>query len=201
LGWFIYHNRHNFQGIATIELGAGCGLSGFLAGLFCSKTLITDGNKVVLRLLEQNRVLLSNESVHVSSLIWGRKKEVEDTIQTHGAPDVIIGADVVLWPSFVHPLLITVRWLLAYKASSSVCYISYVLRAVTTTNLFFSTAEELGLTVKVIKASEFLPDDVSDLIGAEGKSIFEVRLSNPHDIHLDKSESAAIHTDILSSPY
>ena len=69
----------------------------------------------------------------------------------HAVPDVVIGsdmcgcicmyicvyaavgADVILWPDYVRPLLLTVRWLLSYRAHTSACYISYVVRATATT--------------------------------------------------------------------
>lgn len=168
LSWFVNHRKNSFKAASVIELGAGCGLSGFLCGVYSSKTLVTDGNEIVLRLLEQNRIFCKNTSISVRKLVWGIKKEVEDVTPVFGEPDIIIGADVVLWPSFVSPLLRTVRWLLACKPRDSVCYISYVLRAVSTTNIFLSVAETMDLTVVEIPAISFLPLEVAEQLGSEG---------------------------------
>lgn len=45
------------------------------------------------------------------------KKAVSNEINEYETnyPDVIIGADVILWPNFVAPLLTTVKLLLSYR--------------------------------------------------------------------------------------
>lgn len=99
-----------------------------------SKTaVITDGNDVVLRLLERNIPYGAPDVVAVSKLMWGYKGEIASVVAKFGEPDVIIGADVILWPDYVDPLLLTIRWLLSVKPRDSRCYISYVQRAVNTT--------------------------------------------------------------------
>lgn len=95
--------------------------------------MITDGNDVVLKLLERNIPYASPGKVEVSKLMWGYKEEVASIVAKYGEPEVIIGADVILWPDYVAPLMLTIRWLLSCKPNESRCYISYVQRAVLTT--------------------------------------------------------------------
>lgn len=91
------------------------------------------------------------------------------------------GADIILWPGFVRPLLLTLRWLLSFHpkyvmlsflwwlfSRTCECYISYVVRAHSTTvifgtcwphpwqKLFMDGAAEIGLDVTV---SSLLIDD------------------------------------------
>ena len=83
---------------------------------FSNRCFITDGNEVVIRLLDKNKEWLYSHSdkVTVMKLMWGIKSEIR-SLQT--SPEVIIGADVILWPNFVIPLLLTVKWMLSLNAS------------------------------------------------------------------------------------
>lgn len=167
LSWFIYGNRTLFKGVNVIELGAGCGLAGFVAANYCRSCCITDGNDIVMKLLKQNAEFLKTENVSVQKLLWGVKSEVEgfelvpgSTIDGKtGGIDIVIGADVILWPNQVMSLLYTVRWLLSPKQSTAACYISYIVRANSTTDLLFKTASSLGLIVDTIPISSFVPSD------------------------------------------
>lgn len=60
--------------------------------------------------------------VVASELIWGQKQKVVEYLERSSAPlpDVIVGADVLLWPAYTLPLLLTVRWLLALKPRYSI---------------------------------------------------------------------------------
>ena len=47
-----------------IELGAGCGLAGFVASFLTTNNVyITDGNEVVLRLLTKNQEYINNPKI------------------------------------------------------------------------------------------------------------------------------------------
>lgn len=140
-----------------LELGAGCGLGGFVAANFCKTCTITDGNDIVCELLRHNKEHLHTENVQIAKLLWGIKEEVD--VNTVDKPDVIIGADVILWPNQIIALLHTIRWLLECKPSESVCYISYIVRANTTTERLFNTAVKLGLLITTVPIEDFVPAD------------------------------------------
>lgn len=76
LSYFIeYYLARKLDGKVVLELGAGCGLGGFIASRYCYRSIVTDGSDVVMRLLERNKVFLDSTNVTVSKLIWGIKRK------------------------------------------------------------------------------------------------------------------------------
>ena len=172
LSWFIYSNKTEFRYARVLELGAGCGLAGFVAANYASSCVITDGNDIVVKLLKKNQEFLAMENVTTDKLLWGEKASLEDALKTSddfqtivSYPDIVIGADVVLWPNQVMSLLCTIRWVLVARSVSipsgsmtpARCYISYIVRARATTDLLYSTAKSLGLAIESIEISSFVP--------------------------------------------
>jgi hypothetical protein len=204
LSWYIYAQRETFKDAVVLELGAGCGLSGFVAAKYCRHSTITDGNEIVTSLLRQNKEFLSADNVTVEKLMWGIKSEVErsvaiastdSTVSTSTSsryPDFIIGADVILWPNMILPLLYTIRWLLAYKRGQSKCIISYVVRAHSTTKLLYTTASRLGLDVQSTAVESFLPPDCTDFDSLE-KCLLVISIDpNVTELELQRDVSAEI---------
>lgn len=212
LAWFVAFNRETiFRDSVALEVGAGCGLSGFVAAHYCRHVMLTDGNDVVLRLLESNARHLSASNIKVCKLWWGLQGSITElypsddgslfstSSQSGGyrvdqlppPPNVIIGADVILWPNMTFSLLYTLRMLLRRRAQydaanapatqtgvrpyqSPRAYISYLERAVSTTSLLFWNAERLGLEVQFVPLESFLPVGHELLVRAQ---------------HIDKEES------------
>lgn len=76
------------------------------------RVALTDGNEIVLELLQQNAEKESERGearVECLELSWGEDESHAAFRDTFGAPDVVIGADVVYWPSSVEPLVDTVK--------------------------------------------------------------------------------------------
>eukprot|EP00953_Heterococcus_sp_UTEX-ZZ885_P014630 8280-Heterococcus_DN1.PRE.3 len=147
MAWFVALSRPLFAGKHVVELGAGCGLTGLVAAHSAAKVVLTDGNDVVLRLLQRNAdlfhetnsgsdsaqlsslqsglhalsisadtaaadtancdtmVACSSSSsaataapvqpvVAVAKLMWGEETSLQQYLAEHGAPDVLLGADV-----------------------------------------------------------------------------------------------------------
>ncbi|KAF0717703.1 hypothetical protein AaE_010805, partial [Aphanomyces astaci] len=108
LSWFVAANRALFQDKVVLEIGAGAGLAGFRT-VFRSRTAITDGNDVVLRLLDQNADQASTPC-GVFKLLWGEEDSVVQFQKDFPHPiDILLGADVVCWPNLVLPLLRTIK--------------------------------------------------------------------------------------------
>jgi len=172
LSWYILSQRTVGDSNHTIvvELGAGCGLSGFIASKFSECVYITDGSEEVINLLHRNQQFLQASNVTIQKLLWGKKSQVEALMsaisfrdyQGGARPVTVLGADVVLWPQMVLSLLHTVLLLLARCPRSSRCFISYVERATSTTALFFASAARMGLRLEEVSLS-FLPSDEPSL--------------------------------------
>lgn len=190
LSWFIHRNKVLFIHKVVIELGAGCGLGGFVAASHSKQCIITDGNDIVCNLLHKNKEHLNAHNVRVEKLLWGLEEEVVRVLPDPAwSPDVIIGADVVLWPNQVSHLLRTIRWLLARKGRTGVCFISYIVRANTTTERLFSTAARMGLTIASVPVDSFLPADCRDFDALE-KMLLRIELAEGVDVERLQAEEA-----------
>lgn len=121
---FIANNRSLFEGHQVLELGAGCGLAGLVASRFATATIVTDGNDLVLEMLNQNTSkqyqagLTSGRPIESKKLLWGSKESLEEALDGRGEggegsskwqPQILLGADVVCWPDYVAPLLSTIK--------------------------------------------------------------------------------------------
>jgi hypothetical protein len=115
LSYFIYHIRDSLESITMLELGAGCGLGGFVSANYSNKVIITDGNEVVMRLLDRNNEFLHLDHVYTRKLIWADPHHIRSVIDDFGPIDVIIGADVILWPQHIEELLLTIRVFLSSR--------------------------------------------------------------------------------------
>jgi hypothetical protein len=199
LTWFLHHKIHSddqtFRGKDVLELGAGCGLAGFYLANHGSpeNVTITDGNDIVCRLLQKNQDFLgfssSNGSesqrstVNVVKLLWGMNTEMRTFWGVRGNryPDYLIGADIILWPNQIRSLLYTIRWSLFARISLGDgfvphAFVSYVIRANSTTDLLYKTAEELGLKIDVIPRETFVPVDCRSFDNLQTR-LFDITLS------------------------
>ena len=169
--------------------------------------MITDGNEVVMRLLERNKIHLHEDNIsnhtnvppprcsfNCHQLIWGFKLPIKELIELQGTFEVIIGADIILWPMMVIPLVQTLRWILSCNAFSAVAYISYVLRAHSTTSLFLQTADQYGLKVDRICADRFIPAPIPRNLSSLEKFIFRITIRRPEGISFE-SEPEVFSSD------
>ncbi|KAK7257675.1 hypothetical protein RIF29_31819 [Crotalaria pallida] len=120
------------KGKRVIELGAGCGVSGFGMALLGCDVIVTD-QKEVLPLLQRNvernisRVMQKNPesfgSIKVLELDWGDKSHIKAV----GPPfDYIIGTDVVYVEHLLEPLLKTI---LALSGPRTTTVLGYEIRS------------------------------------------------------------------------
>jgi len=88
-------SKNYFQNKRIIELGAGCGLVGIVAGLLGAEVVLTDMQSVLLQLQENVNLNIPSSSsnpskVTVQQLTWG-----EDVRHFNPPFDMIISADVI----------------------------------------------------------------------------------------------------------
>jgi hypothetical protein len=155
--------QEQLQNRRVVELGAGCGLPGLVAAQYAEKVVLTDGNEIVLDLLQQNveLCLANNKSCPISPSLfkWGDRKQCHELLQSMGHVDVVVAADVVQWPAVVEPLLHTIKALLwNSKAKEPSLMLGIVNRASSTYNLFFQLAKQLGFACRQVMPEEYLKD-------------------------------------------
>ena len=174
LAWFVARNRWRFDGQQMLELGAGAGLPGMVASRFAGGALLTDGNELVLELLQQNvdrqradGFVRPGARLEARRLLWGDEASLDAALAPAGdggggpgwRPQVLLGADVVAWPDMVKPLLQTTKalFLRAAEPAAAVLYLGFVNRATATERLLYATAAEMGMVIKRIPPEVFLP--------------------------------------------
>jgi hypothetical protein len=151
-----------------VELGAGCGLPGLVAAsLQADHVILTDGNEVVMDLLQKNidSCLQQREEitcqVSAKQLTWGDRDRCKKVLDSIGHVDHIVAADVVQWPAVLEPLLLTTKALLwTSTAEDPSLILGIVNRASATFDLFFSLAKELGFSYRKISATEYLENGI-----------------------------------------
>lgn len=115
LSEYLIENSELLKEKKVIELGSGAGLSGYVASFFSKEVLLTDGNDIVVSLLEKNIDFWGKQNIFCRKLAWGTSptqdllEEVkirhknEQNEEKEGF-NLIIGADIVFWPGAITPL-------------------------------------------------------------------------------------------------
>ncbi|KAH7463765.1 hypothetical protein PRIC1_006533 [Phytophthora ramorum] len=161
LAWYLVAHREDIAGKNVVELGAGAGLSGLVASQFAAHTALTDGNDIVLELLEENAEKSADPSkVQALPLLWGDRGSVEAFERAFPHPvDMLIGADVVCWPILVKPILQTIKYLLlrSRKPLETKFCCGFVCRAQSTEDLLFKEAVAFGFQFERVQDDAFVP--------------------------------------------
>uniref|UniRef100_M4C082 Uncharacterized protein n=1 Tax=Hyaloperonospora arabidopsidis (strain Emoy2) TaxID=559515 RepID=M4C082_HYAAE len=124
-------------------------------------TALTDGNDIVLELLQENAETNADPSkVQVLLLLWGEAASAVAFERAFPHPvDVLIGADVVCWPNLVKPMLQTIKYLLLRSRdplNAKFCC-GFVCRAQSTEELLYKEAVALGFRFERVQSNVFLP--------------------------------------------
>ena len=147
LSKYILSNKDLIQDKVILEVGSGSGLCGLICSNIASKVILTDGNDIVLRLLEKNKPFGKN--VEVALLEWNDDAPAVNLARA-GLPEkyeVIIGADVVYWSSSIIPLFSTVNKLLDNQGKFFMCYTA---RANNTFRDLLQWSSEAGFSNQVL---------------------------------------------------
>lgn len=133
----------------VLELGAGCGLLGFVcAAMGATHVQSTDFSPMVMKLLEENRELNPQirGQISVSELDWNDPEELcgkmADTV------DVIVGSDVVYDPTIMPALVDVLQRVIV--SSQQVAYITITVRNQDTADLFFKLIDDTGVLGKSV---------------------------------------------------
>jgi len=156
------------SGKRIVELGSGVGLPGLVSAHFAKNVVLTDGNDVVMELLQTNANFVHKDvnraELHTVKFIWGDCESLEKVLNLIESADVVIAADVVQWPSVIEPLLNSVKALLWDDGRKSdkkrIFLLGIVKRATSTSDQFFKFAADLGFEWEKIEMSDFLHDGV-----------------------------------------
>lgn len=113
LAAFIIDNKEIFQGKVVLELGAGAGLSGIVCSRFAKEVILTDGNDIVVELLDLNALEVEeSRRDRIKSLKFDWQNYVMFYDAYCNNLDIIIGADIMFWPSSMQPLCQCLRYMI-----------------------------------------------------------------------------------------
>jgi len=147
----------------VLEVGSGPGLGGFVASKWAKSVVLTDYQDLVLDLMESN---INKYNHHVATCeMFAAKVDWNDVqkdnyytnielIAEDGTVagklsdqqlDVVIGTDVVYWPTQVEPLMNTLDMFVAQNTGLPI-YICYIERHVNTHNLLKQSLTDHNFT-------------------------------------------------------
>ena len=149
LAKYIVDNSELFLNKNVLEVGSGAGLSGLVSSQFTKKSYLTDGNPIILDLLELNKHFSGSKNVEILKLEWGIE-ETQKILDSIGSIDIIIGADVLFWPDSIKPLILSLKEIIK-RNKEVLILISMCYRAKHSEELLMATIKEEGLKREVIQ--------------------------------------------------
>ncbi|OMJ68814.1 hypothetical protein SteCoe_33637 [Stentor coeruleus] len=147
LALYIRDHQELIKDKIILEVGSGSGLCGLFCSHYASKTILTDGNDIVMRLLDLNKSFGKN--VEIAWVEWSDSDPGKD-LRIKGLPEryeVVVGTDVVYWSNSIVPLFKTMDSLLEDRGRFIMCY---TLRAMNTYRDLLRLSAECGYRNKVL---------------------------------------------------
>lgn len=130
-----------------LELGSGAGVLGLFVSGLARSVVLTDGQDTVLDLLRSN-VQFALGQATACKVDW--TDSPTSALAAAGLPlqySVLIGADIVHWPTLLSPLMRTVALLMKPEG----CFLlGYTVRSLTTSKLLEETVTAHGLTLTTL---------------------------------------------------
>jgi len=101
LSQWIFDNKDLIANKKILEVGAGCGLSGIVAGIYSNQVVISDYTPEIVKMLKYNIDLnskLFRAKPTVIQLDWTSKDLIQNPLWIKKGVDCILGADVYFNP-------------------------------------------------------------------------------------------------------
>jgi len=156
------------SGKRVLELGAGVGLCGLLASRYCEEVVMTDGDEMVVKMLESNVKLNQRNSdrvsnIKVTKLFWGAEglEDLIKCIDIENGYDIIIGSDLVYQEDVLGSLWTTVDGLLKKSISSLFLVCQQDRGGDLIRQMVQLGNESLGFKVKTLPLDGLIPADVT----------------------------------------
>jgi Ran GTPase-activating protein (RanGAP) involved in mRNA processing and transport len=151
------------KGSRVLELGAGIGVPGILAGRVCAELVLTDSNDAVVERLSRNiqlnraDIACAPGATRVANLLWGAGAFPPKETATPQSIDVVLGSDVVYSASSALALLETADFLMAKP--NGVLVLAYIPRWPSVDRALRDAFEKRNLEVTSVPLASFLDTD------------------------------------------
>ena len=161
--------KETFKGKCSLELGAGAGICGLFFNMHftdINDILLTDGNDVVMELLQQNvkRISEQNNISHLKAmkLDWTNLQQLDSISKLYpNGIDLIFGSDICLWENAYTGMITVISTLMKHSnAQFILCYQSRSLRR--ERNLM-KLLEEACFNVTLIE-KRYLPNSQDEIL-------------------------------------
>ena len=149
------------KGSRVLELGAGIGVPGILAGRTCAELVLTDSNDAVVerlrRNIELNRsdIMCGHDATRVANVLWGADAFPSAATAAPRSVDVVLGSDVVYSATSARTLLETADFLMADP--NGVLVLAYIPRWPSVDRALHDAIDNAGLAATTVPLSSFLP--------------------------------------------
>lgn len=153
--------RRLLQNARVLELGAGIGVPGLLAGRVCKELILTDNNEAVVERLQRNvdfnreDMSCSHEAVRVVNVVWGSDSFPPEHVIARHAIDVVLGSDVIYSTSSARAFLETAKGFVAQQ--DGVIVLAYIPRWPSVDRALHDVIREEDLMAEVVPLVSFLP--------------------------------------------
>ena len=147
----------------VLELGAGIGVPGLLAGRVCREVILTDNNDAVLERLQRNVKLnmtsmsCSPDAVRVLNVAWGADYFPPEHVLARHSVDVVLGSDVVYSAASARAFLETAKMLVTEP--DGVIVLAYIPRWQSVDRALHDALQQENLEAEVVPLNSFLPTD------------------------------------------
>ena len=148
LSEYLADNEELIRGKDCLELGSGTGIVGLYASGIARRVVLTDGQDVVMDLLRSN-AQYARGPVTCHKLDWTDPLSVS-SLASSGLPTqypVLLGADIVHWPTLLPPMIRTVTELLSPEGYF---LLGYTVRAELTTGQLHETLQTHNLRAETV---------------------------------------------------
>eukprot|EP00953_Heterococcus_sp_UTEX-ZZ885_P025863 14027-Heterococcus_DN1.PRE.2 len=161
------NNKHSHPELTKhkriIELGCGVGALGVLLSTTteCSHVCITDGSTDALQLAEVNTATTAN--VSVATLYWGNAAQEAAVLQTSGAYDVCIGADLMYYNVDTAQLITTALRMIEGNSTGFIL-LAHLCRSPVMQDQLMELAKQRGLVILDVPIESFTTDSDRECI-------------------------------------